>query len=676
MKTEQKNIHLSTLKIGLIGCGKMGKHHLQAINLQSNAVVTAVADPFVDRDDIGHLLSRDAEIFSSADNMLENAEVDVVHIVTPPSTHVEMATTALKFGKHIYVEKPFTLTKEDAESIYALAQLKNLYVCAGHQVLFEKPSRRALQELPEIGQLLDIESYFSFRTVRRNITPVDQLLDILPHPVCLLLGFLEKVTDEPAVAEMIQVSAKGEARAILRAGDIFANLNVTLRGRPVESYVRLTGTNGTLLADFVRGSVIKIPGPGASAISAIYNTYSRGVQNLWKPTVFFASMAFRKHKSYPGLAEIIKEFYANIETNSAFPISAQSTIATVALCETIGTKLRNDETKLEELSRKKLSDDEAQLPPLLPHHETVLVTGGTGLLGRKVAAELRQNGHEVRVLSRSIPPYWRRIAGVDYHSSDLSREIPVSTLTGVSMIVHCAAETAGGKKEHERNTVQATRNVLKSAGDNHISKFVHISSIAVIKTSREMGGTLDEGTPLDSGNHARGPYVWGKAEAEKDVIEFGREKDINVKVIRLGPLVDFSTYQPPGRLGKEAGPFYVAIGPKKSRLSLCNVDTAAKIIDFYASNYDEAPPILNLVEPDAPTREELVLLVKKERSDLKSVWLPLWFLKTASPILRLLQRILFPKRKPIDLAAVFASEPYDTRLANEIITKMRRQHSC
>ena len=56
-------------------------------------------------------------------------------------------------------------------------------MCAGHQVLFESPALAVWEALPEIGRLVHIESYFSFKMVRRTITPVDQVKDILPHAV-------------------------------------------------------------------------------------------------------------------------------------------------------------------------------------------------------------------------------------------------------------------------------------------------------------------------------------------------------------------------------------------------------------------------------------------------------------------------------------------------------------
>src|SRR4029453_16348604 len=103
---------------------------------------------------------------------LETARPEVVHIVTPPGTHAALGRLALAAGANVYIEKPFTPTRAEAEALLADAERAGLKVCAGHQCLFERPSRLALEHLKTIGSLVHVESVFSFRKVRRNITQV------------------------------------------------------------------------------------------------------------------------------------------------------------------------------------------------------------------------------------------------------------------------------------------------------------------------------------------------------------------------------------------------------------------------------------------------------------------------------------------------------------------------
>ena len=125
-----------------------------------------------------------------------------------------------------------------------------------------------------------------------------------------------------------------------------------------------------------------------------------------------------------------------------------------------------------------------------------------------------------------------------------------------------------------------------------------------------------------SDSESKGPYVWGKAESEILAREVGKKLGVEIRIIRPGPLVDYEAFEPPGRLGREVGRTFVYIGSKKSRLSLCDVRTAANVICAYVDDFDSMPPDLNLVEPDAPTRGELVSHLLKGRPDLKAVGFP------------------------------------------------------
>jgi uncharacterized protein YbjT (DUF2867 family) len=95
---------------------------------------------------------------------------------------------------------------------------------------------------------------------------------------------------------------------------------------------------------------------------------------------------------------------------------------------------------------------------------TILVTGGTGTLGRLVTERLRADGHEVRVLSRHTQPY-----AVDLRKGGAGLDAAVE---GVDTIVHCATTQTGGDEKAARNLVEAARR----AGVGHL---VYISIVGV-----------------------------------------------------------------------------------------------------------------------------------------------------------------------------------------------------
>jgi predicted dehydrogenase/nucleoside-diphosphate-sugar epimerase len=663
-------------RVALFGAGKMAMHHAKAIRLQGNATLIAVADPALGSGETPKELGGGVAVYTSAEELLKQVKPDLVHVCSPPETHASLAKLALRHGAHVYVEKPFALNAVEAMEVLSFAKAAGLGVCAGHQLLYEAPTLLADEISSKLGRIVHIESYFAFKPVRRSrdgraaISALDQLVDILPHPVYLLLHYLERNSPQaniPVEIRSMEVKSSGSVHGILRRGDVTGTLSVTLEGRPVDSYIKLVGTNGCLTADFVRGTVIALPGPGISTIAKVLSPYQQSRQMISKTTRALFRRLTGKQKSYPGLLEIISGFYQSLQPGEQTFISHSSIVETVAICEEAAKKLRAAEREGNEAAQKTLDLLESELLP--PNRETggVLVTGGTGMLGTAAARELRGKNRFVRVVARSIPPAAMRIPGVEYASADLSKTISQDILRDISIVVHCAAETAGGKEAHERNSVGATRNLVIAMQAAGVKDLIHISSLAVLKTSRETGGPVDEDTPLALGGDDRGPYVWGKAGSERLLREECGNRGVRVRVIRPGPLVDYDGFEPPGRLGREVGPFFVMVGSKKSRLSLCTVATAAEVIRHYVEDFDSMPPVLNLIEPDAPTRGELVSRLLQVRPDLKTKRIPSSFLRVASPPLKWLQRLLRPGNKPVDIYAAFASETYKSELAAKII---------
>jgi predicted dehydrogenase/nucleoside-diphosphate-sugar epimerase len=655
------------LRIGLIGAGKMGLQHVKAITAQTGTRVIGVADPAADPARLAESLPAGCQVVKTAAELIA-LKPDVVHIVTPPATHTALALQAIRGGCHVYIEKPFTPTRADAEAIFAAAAEHGRLVCAGHQYLFEGPSLAVLESLEKIGRIVHIESFFSFRTARRTITPVDQAKDILPHAVYPLVAQLRAGTGsgDPIAITGLDVRASGDIYALVRVGEATGVLLVTLSGRPVEQYQNIIATNGSYRADYIIGGVIRLVGPG-DGLGVLFTPYRRAWQAFWTATRGFYRLIFKRKTSYPGLLTIFERFYDAVRHGTPPPLSPQSILDTVDLCERIGAALDQAEALADDQARARLAEAAAKIAPPDPARPLVLVTGGTGLLGIPLVRELRHAGFGVRVLARRTPRVGVRVPGVEYVVADLARPLDPAVMAGVGFVVHAAAETAGGQDDHQRNSIDATRHVFEAAADAGVRQGVHVSSLAVIKPGHEVGGILDEATPLDAGHVRRGPYVWGKAESELLVAKLAAERNMDIKIVRPGPLVDYADFHPPGRLGRELGPYFVAIGGKKTPLSVCDVGTAGRVIRSYVEDFAAAPPLVNLVEAPPPTRRELADRFKGHRPDLKFYWFPGWLLRALGGPLKLVQRIALGSKQPVDVYAAFASERYRTDVAAQVI---------
>src|SRR5262249_42275173 len=157
--------------------------------------------------------------------------------------------------------------------------------------------------------------------------------DILPHPVYLLLRVLEQAAEGPIELVSLEVSHAGTVHALVRRGGVTGTLVVTLEGRPVESYLRVVGRNGALFADYVRSTAQRAIGLGSSGIDKLFAPYRQAWQLLTGTTSAIAHRFLRSQRSYPGLVELFSAFYESICTNSPSPLSPESLLETVRICE-------------------------------------------------------------------------------------------------------------------------------------------------------------------------------------------------------------------------------------------------------------------------------------------------------------------------------------------------------
>lgn len=641
------------LRIALFGAGRHAQHHARAILRCPQAQLVAVADP----SDVAQAAMRDIvpgiESYKTPEDLLAAGPPHIVHVCTPPGSHAALARLALNAGCHIYVEKPFAERVDDAQQILNEARARHLLVCAGHQLIFEPPTAMLKQYLPAIGRIAHVESYFSFRTVRhapggRTVLRADhQLLDILPHPVYLLLQILEQAGEGTVELVSLQVSEAGTVHALVRRGGVTGALIVTLEGRPVESYLRVIGRNGSLFADYVRSTMQRAIGPGSSGIDKLLAPYRQARQLLTGTTAAMARRFLKRQRSYPGLAELFTAFYEAVRTGKPSPLTPESLLETVRICERVAQILREKEAKALIAAAPRPVDSRG-----------VLVTGGTGFLGKEIVRALLARGRPVRVVARREPSPWERIAGAEYVVADIASGAAAHLFKGIDRVIHAAAETAGGWDEHQRNSLDATEQVIRGAAAAGINHVVHVSSLAVLaKGSSEPIG--DNG-PLEPDSKGSGPYVWGKLESERLAVQLGKDLGVSVKVVRPGALVDYRDFDPPGRLGKRLGNIFVAVGSPGERLGVVDVAFSGRFLAWMVDQWDSVPSPLNLLDPLSPTKRALLDQLRKGNPDLFVIWLPTVVLAPLSWLATFVQRALRPGKPAIDVAKVFAVQEYDT----------------
>jgi nucleoside-diphosphate-sugar epimerase len=365
-------------------------------------------------------------------------------------------------------------------------------------------------------------------------------------------------------------------------------------------------------------------------------------------------------RSYPGLVELFEAFYGSILGRNPAPVAPANLLGTVRICERVAKELA-------------AFADRIRPTTALTQGPRVVLTGGTGFLGRALAAALVRRGQQVIVVARRAPPAWEQVAGVDYAVADLGRPLPTELFAGASLVVHAAAETAGGWEQHQRNSIDSTGHVLRAAALAGVHRVVFVGSVAVL--ARPAGGApVRDDTPLEPDSRGSGPYVWGKLESERLARTLGGDLGLDVKVVRPGAIVDYADFDPPGRLGKRVGNIFVAVGSPAQRLGVVGLGYCADAIAWVAEQFEDAPSVVNLLDPALPTKRDLVRRLREQNPDVSVLWLPTLLLHPLSWAAMLLQKLLRPGRPAINVAKVFSVQAIDTTGSAELAGRMRAAH--
>jgi predicted dehydrogenase len=174
------------IRIAVIGYGYWGPRVARNFNNTDGCRVVAICDK-----NAASLqrASRDfphVQATCDLNSVLTSPDVDAVAVVTPVWTHFELAESALKYGKHVFVEKPFTSTSAQAEQLIELAERKNLRIMVDHTFLFTGAVRR-IRQMVEEGTLGKLYYYDSTR-VNLGLFQhdVNVVWDLAPHDLSIV----------------------------------------------------------------------------------------------------------------------------------------------------------------------------------------------------------------------------------------------------------------------------------------------------------------------------------------------------------------------------------------------------------------------------------------------------------------------------------------------------------
>ena len=335
------------LRIGIVGCGKIADGHVEQIRATGRAEVIAICDrePLM-AEQLGTRFSI-ANRYTSVTDMLKRENLDVLHIATPPDSHVRIALEAFAANCHVFAEKPFALNAIEAARILESARATNRRVSVNYLYNFESPALQLADILQkrELGDIVHLDTNYGYNLsgdyglavmadpghwVHR--LPGRLFHNILDHVLAKVVAHLDDEITVKVLAFRLR-SATGDAnvdampdelRFMLRSGAVTVAGLVSAHGRPVAHTLRVVGTKGSVDLDYAnRTMVYSAQQTQPSALGRLFPPWTqarRFANNGWHNLG-----QFRRHQFhyFQGMRVLLNRFYDALEDHGPDPISHQ-----------------------------------------------------------------------------------------------------------------------------------------------------------------------------------------------------------------------------------------------------------------------------------------------------------------------------------------------------------------
>jgi predicted dehydrogenase len=279
------------INIGVLGYGYWGPNVVRNLHSLDGCHVAAVCDRSPAALKRVRKAYPDIAVTTEPSELLTSPKIDAIAVVTPVWTHFELAKAALENGKHVFVEKPFTATTQQAEELIDLGIRNNLTIMVDHTFLFSGAVRK-IRQLVDEGVL---GSLYYYDSTRVNLGlfqhDVSVIWDLAPHDLSIM-DFL--IQEKPEA-----VIATGESHlnhvtdvafiTIYFPGNTIAHVNVNWLS-PVKVRTTLIGGRKKMLVwnDLEPDEKIKVYDKGAQISNGdsryeLLVSYRSG--DMWAPRV-------------------------------------------------------------------------------------------------------------------------------------------------------------------------------------------------------------------------------------------------------------------------------------------------------------------------------------------------------------------------------------------------------
>ncbi len=276
----------------------------------------------------------------------------------------------------------------------------------------------------------------------------------------------------------------------------------------------------------------------------------------------------------------------------------------------------------------------------------VLVTGGTGFIGQRLVKRILADGYKVRLFSRSGKNNEKiKHDQLEYIEGDIASAHDVNNACkDVDAVYHLAAAMQGSWEEHQRITIDGTKNIVDACKENKVNQLIYISTLNVYDASSyDKNLTVNEDFPYENNPLMRGHYSHAKLLAEKYLLEH-QPKGLSTFIIRPGLV-----YGNPERpfsldVGKKLfNKLFIIPGMGNKKIPFVYVENlidAILCVDLEEMSLESVIKIYNVVDKDYMTaRQFLTEYLKITNQTFFKIYIPFFLILSAGKVVDMLNEI-------------------------------------
>lgn len=558
------------IRVGIVGTGYIAEFHVRSICAAAGTKLAAACDSNLGR---AQAFAKSWDIplaFDSLGKMLQDRQIDCVHILTPPDLHFSLAKIALESGVHVFLEKPMCTSTEEADELIRLAAEHGVYLGVSHNFLFSTAFQRLREAVASkrLGPIdhITINHFYELGQVRFGPfdswmlrDPGNIILETGPHLISALLDLVGRPESLSVTADRTVTLPNGAQvyrrwRIRTTVGRAAIDLNINFAPGFPQRTISVRGLFGSALLDFDADTcVIDQRTPQDIDFDRFKRSRQIASQMSTQALVVLAKYALGKLKLLRrgnpyqnSIQASTAAFYSAIRT--AQPLDVRIAGATgrdvVAQCERI----------IEASALDKVASLVASAPierPALVTQPTVLVLGGAGFIGKELIRKLLTDGYCVRALVRSSglaleefkSNHLEIVRGDIGNRADLER-----AMSGVEFVYHLAHAQCKTWDEYLTRDVEPTRLVGEVCLAAGIKRLIYTGTIDSYYAGSK-AGTITETTPLDPNIDRRNYYARAKAAAEGILTDMNRNRALPLVILRPGIVI-----------GRGGNPFHWGVG--------------------------------------------------------------------------------------------------------------------